>query len=279
MPRKNLQKRLKDFRKIQDAIEVSKFSLMQQIAIKKNLSHISFQTSLVAKEIFDFISKTYSIQSKMNESQDSKGVLWIFVTNSKTFLSMNYSGKQRTLLKHFNKIGDSLICIGQPAINYAEKIGIEPIFTSEFINEEVSRKISWFINSLHLENKVNTTRFLVNTNLSSEDWITVLPITELKLNIEGLPFELDRKVKFMPSIIDAVSTISSLYIDKMTFALLEEAEFYYLKQKLMRHESSLDAIEEKVTKLKFDSFKTRRQKETDELIMISQNSRRRKGDG
>ncbi|NQZ65688.1 MAG: hypothetical protein HRT99_00535 [Mycoplasmatales bacterium] len=60
------------------------------------------------------------------------------------------------------------------------------------------------------------------------------------------------------------------YIHRITYGLIKESQYNYLKEKLIRHEESIKSVDKKISIRTREMNKLIRKNETEELIFVSQ---------
>lgn len=71
-----------------------------------------------------------------------------------------------------------------------------------------------------------------------------------------------------------MENLTKIFINETTSAIYHEARYFQLKEKLVRHEDSIQAVEDRMVERRMEYVKASRKQRTEELIMISQNTAR-----
>ncbi|MCP4336780.1 MAG: hypothetical protein GY679_02940 [Mycoplasma sp.] len=269
------KRKIQNLLKIYDIIEVSKFSTINELNKSIQISETAFEMAFMAKSIFELAKTKYKITNKFISNNKNKINVWVFATLPSTLLSITYDKYIKIIEKSFKKEEDIMIAIGDTAQSFAKAKGYKVIFEDSKMKDS-SDNISSVLSNLFMNNKINQIKFVLNSSKIENKEITILPLD--KLNIKRTKqYSLDPKIKFYPSMVHSLDATMSIYISRITDALIKEGEYFYLKEKLLRHESSLKSIKEKIKQKTKQNNKIKRKIETEEMIFISQNAKRNEG--
>lgn len=113
----------------------------------------------------------------------------------------------------------------------------------------------------------------MHTNRTTDSTITILPVAKLTIKAESKITHLNPK-KYFPSLANTMENLTKIFINETTSAIYHEARYFQLKEKLVRHEDSIQAVEDRMVERRMEYVKASRKQRTEELIMISQNTAR-----
>jgi hypothetical protein len=125
-----------------------------------------------------------------------------------------------------------------------------------------------------LSNEVDKITFLLDSSRSTKGRINIFPIEELDIKYSNSSKILNEKQVFYPSIISCIDTLLSIYVSKITHALIIETRFYYLKEKLIKNENSIKNIDKLIDLKQKEVNKANIKKNTEELIFMTQLAKR-----
>ncbi len=271
-----VKKSIENLKKIKGIIEISKFDTLHKLQQAKKITNTYFDMANVAKEMIEFAEKNYKVKSQFPKTFKSGGTLWVYVTIPTSLLATSYIKFDKMILEHYDPEVDSLIAIGKPAVEFAKENKIPTFFESEDLDKEEERVPS-MLSVLHMTGEVGRVKFVINSSMIERDPITILPISEL--NIPYQPLEtINKKYKFYPSISNAIEGLASAYVSKLSTALIRESKYFYLKEKLVRHEASLSNVDKRIDMKIREINKLNRKIETEELIHVAQIAKRGRTD-
>lgn len=261
-------------KKIRNIVGVSKFLTLQEISKVSKISKASLEMSSIARDIFMSAHEKYHLNLGFIKGNPKKPKLFIYVTFTKTLLSSSYDRIEKELLKDFIVGKDKLITIGEIASQFAKKNNIKEEYHIEEYSDIAIHKISALVSHLYETNKISEVSYALQTSRNERGILTILPVS--KLNIETrLPEEkVVSQYNFYPSVVDVIENIKRIYILQNTTAILAEAKYFHLKEKLLRHEESISSIDKKIAERSRDLVKAQRKTQTEELILIFQNVKR-----
>lgn len=273
------KKSIAKLKKVRNIVGVSKFLTLQEISKATKISKNALEVSALARDIFVSAHKKYHLNLNYIKAS-SKGVkLYIYITFPKSLLSSSYERIEKELLKEFKHGQDKLITVGPIAESFAKKHHIETEYHLDSFDAHSIQKVSALVSHLFDTKKVSQVNYVLQTQRNDRGILTILPVS--LLNIESTPVEdkIVSKYKFYPSLVETMENIQKIYVLQNTTAIFHEAQYFYLKEKLLRHEESLTNIDEKIIERSREVIKLQRKIQTEELILISQNVKRNSNGG
>lgn len=269
--RKNINK----LNKIKEIIEISKFVTMQEIAKAVKISQNALELSSLAKHIFEKAHQNFKLHSFYVKPSinASPAKLWVYVTFHKSLLDSGYDRQEKVLLENFNRSRDILVCVGDVAKSFAEHQNIKVSLYVDDNEKHATQKIASAIRHFYDEKLVSEVSFVLHTNRTTDSTITILPVAKLTIKAESKITHLNPK-KYFPSLANTMENLTKIFINETTSAIYHEARYFQLKEKLVRLEDSIQAVEDRMVERRMEYVKASRKQRTEELIMISQNTAR-----
>ena len=267
-----VKKNIRNLKKIREIIEISKFDTLNKLQNAKKINETYFEMAYISKGLIEYSEKKYHIKSVLTKKTKSDKTLWIFATISTSLMATSYSTQEKQIIDGFNKEKDELIAIGEPAINFSKKYNLKTIYLGEDIDIEIG-KLPLIISSMHFIGGIERIKFVSNSSLNGAKPINMLPLKEL--NVRYSPNnKIDKSYKFLPSVAITLESLGKIYIQRLLTGLLREAKFFYLREKLIRHETSIKTVDKKIDRKISDMNKLNRKIETEELILVTQIAKR-----
>lgn len=273
MDKAKVIKRVTNLNKIKGIVEIAKFDTLQKLAHARKVRGHHEKMSILSKEIITFAKNKYHLSALINRKyheKQVKGNLWVYVTMTSSLIKASYEHFDSMISKDFNPSEDQIIVIGAPAIKFADRKGYDVLFKKDEIDHS-SSEVSTIVNDA-LTNRLFSNIYIVANTKSTKD-------KPFKL----FPIETDKKqskkkfknTKFYFSIIDSIINISASYVENSLHGIYQESYINFYQEKLVRHEGSLKNIDERIDKLKSQINKIHRKEETEEMIQVSQMTKRK----
>ena len=190
-----IKKRIYNFKKIKDIIEISKLDTINKLQSAQKIANTHLEMSMVAKSMLDFTHKKYWIKKPLFKQKKAKGITWIFGTLSTSLLATPYTDQEKIILKHFNKELDYIIAIGNPAIKFAKKHNFDILYEEKDLDKAISEAPA-IIASLFIGGQSQKINFVSNSQYISDKPLTILPINELDINFKH-EHTFSKKYKFL----------------------------------------------------------------------------------
>lgn len=264
-----LRRDLEKLNKILEIMEVSKFNTIQKLKNAIKISDTLTEISLIARSVIMFSTEKYKIKNKVSKTIKNDSTVFVFITLPKSLLSTSYDKYEKMIISSFRKGIDKLIAIGGPAIEFASKQKIQPVYSAQSPDNSINN-VSSILTGLHLKEEINKIAFVSTSPKVATGPAVVMPLDQVNFGNESFDNFIDKKYKFYPSIIEDLEKLSSLYISRISRAFLQEAKVYFLKDKLVRHEESINSINDLITKKNKALKKEKRKIETEDLIFMNQ---------
>ncbi len=270
------KRNIQNLKKINDIVEISKFSTINDLNKALQVSETAFEMAFVAKNIFQLAHDKYGVKNKFISNSLDLPNVWVFATLPSALLSTSYDKYFKIILKGFRPKKDLIVALGETAQDFARSNNFNIIYQSSEMHNQGQIVASTLV-SLFINNQVNEIKFVLNSSKITTDEITVLPLDKLSIQ-RTKEKPLNPNTKFFPSMVYALESTATIYINRISDALIKEGEYFYLKEKLLRHETSLKSLETRIKDKTRDMNKIRRKAETEEMILITQNTKRSGGD-
>lgn len=268
------KKSIEKLKKIRNIVGVSKFLTLQEISKATKISKNSLEMSSIARDIFMSAHEKYHLNVHYIKGVAHKPKLYIYITFPKTLLSSSYDKIEKELLSRFEIGKDKIITIGEIAEDFAKKYNIQSEYHIKEFSEFAVHKISALITHFYETSKVSEVSYVLHTSRNEDGILTILPLSKLNIETRQAEEKVFSQNRFYPSIVEAMDNIKKVYVLQNTTAILHEAKYFHLKEKLLRHEESLSSIDKRIYERTRDLTKASRKIQTEELILIFQNVKR-----
>lgn len=273
MDKAKVIKRVNNLKKIKGIVEIAKFDTLQKLTKAKEIKDHHYKMAELSSEVINFARSKYRIASLINRKTHEKkvkGTLWVYVTMTSNLIKTSYEHFDHMIASGFNPEFDKLIVVGKPAIKFAKK-----------------RKYDVLLQEEDIEHSIKNVAAVLNESLTNKLFSKILVVANTR-SIKNEPFklyplkEIDKekkkaytKTKFYFSIVETIINISASYVENTLSGIYQEAYINFYKEKLVRHEGSLKNIDERVAKLKSEINKIHRKEETEEMIQVTQMTKRK----
>lgn len=276
MDRSKAIKRISNLEKVKGIIEIAKFDTLQKLAEADRVKKYHYEIAEVSKQVIAYSKSKFHLSNKLTKNwlngNRDKNQLFIYITIPSDLLSISYERLENILDNEFDWDLDKLITVGEPALQYAKKRKLKPVYHYETLDTDLFKLVSLVTNMLN-SNEINEVCVVANTKHIKTHSYVMFPIEpdpESKDKYKNMD-----KMKFYYSLSEVIEFISNSYFENILEGIYKEAYREFYKEKLVRHESSITATEEKIKELKMELHKVRRKKETEEMIQVSQIAKRR----
>lgn len=264
MTSSKIKKDLETHKKLDGILSASKLKVLNKMStVKKAASH-SYMTALLSKKIFEFASEKYGFDTEIyaNDFNTNKNINIIFIDEKQT-LSHAFERTIKAFLTHRkdedinyivtnDKIEDERL-EGIPILDFDSFLGL----SYEITNRYVTKKYD-FVNIYSALSKNN-------------EPITILPISKLEedesVEIKTL---INKGTDFTPSLEYVIEKSFLDYVKSLMQYFFINGRYINLKNTLLKHESSLDHVTEKIEELKKQANKIRQAKLTEEILLSYQ---------
>ncbi|MGX9372762.1 MSC_0622 family F1-like ATPase gamma subunit [Mycoplasma sp. 3398] len=289
---KKWEEKLQNLEGILTKVNNSKNILLIEIMKLTRKLKFNISNALLNINLINAIKEKYTIKNKLiNDSENNnktiqklrnifkkRSVLWIYLTENQKYSTDSYSRYEKKLLTNVNPKHDDFITIGQRASEFCNqnKFNVIKSFGEE---EKQATNLTWrvsqLVKTLYIDNNYSKVNFVLNTNKNYNGHFTVLPIDEF--NINKLVNEVDKQnsvgdisgYKIYPGIEDFVENEINIILENAIYSLLIESFFYNAKNDLVTTNKIINQIEEDIAKVKKKIIRTKREKEIEEIVLLT----------
>ncbi|MGX9357911.1 MULTISPECIES: MSC_0622 family F1-like ATPase gamma subunit [unclassified Mycoplasma] len=289
---KKWEEKLQNLEGILTKVNNSKNILLIEIMKLTRKLKFNISNALLNINLINAIKEKYTIKNKLiNDSENNnktiqklrnifkkRSVLWIYLTENQKYSTDSYSRYEKKLLTNVNPKHDDFITIGQRASEFCNqnKFNVIKSFGEE---EKQATNLAWrvsqLVKTLYIDNNYSKVNFVLNTNKNYNGHFTVLPIDEF--NINKLVNEVDKQnsvgdisgYKIYPGIEDFVENEINIILENAIYSLLIESFFYNAKNDLVTTNKIINQIEEDIAKVKKKIIRTKREKEIEEIVLLT----------
>ncbi|WP_444705081.1 MSC_0622 family F1-like ATPase gamma subunit [Mycoplasma sp. 332] len=289
---KKWEEKLQNLEGILTKVNNSKNILLIEIMKLTRKLKFNISNALLNINLINAIKEKYTIKNKLiNDSENNnktiqklrnifkkRSVLWIYLTENQKYSTDSYSRYEKKLLTNVNPKHDDFIAIGQRASEFCNqnKFNVIKSFGEE---EKQATNLAWrvsqLVKTLYIDNNYSKVNFVLNTNKNYNGHFTVLPIDEF--NINKLVNEVNKQnsvgdisgYKIYPGIEDFVENEINIILENAIYSLLIESFFYNAKNDLVTTNKIINQIEEDIAKVKKKIIRTKREKEIEEIVLLT----------
>ncbi|MBN3534776.1 MSC_0622 family F1-like ATPase gamma subunit [Mycoplasma procyoni] len=275
MKQNNIKNRNKVFESLLATTNIAKIETISSILkINKSFEN-KLENSMKIKEILVFLENKHKLKSIFSESknkQKNPKKLWVYITEKNEEKNSEYLAINQ-LLKDKIKRDDLFISIGEYANDFAKQNNITPLISYDSSHTESTPEIENIITNLYFSFRVNEVVFVLNTNRIDDYQLTILPFTKMNFKTvsEYNQQNLQKKL-FLPDIQTFFINSIKMYLNAIIPAILIESQFFQLKQKLIKENKIIDDLEAKIKEIKRIEKEIKRQKLTEEMVLLSNNA-------
>ncbi|MEA4162636.1 MSC_0622 family F1-like ATPase gamma subunit [Mycoplasma sp. 4404] len=281
MNSKTIESKYNSLKKIYKIVESKKnITLVNLLRLSKQIGYCLDRANY-SKFIIEQIINKYSINDfALNKKSDlltlgGLKTLWIYITEEEKYSTNSYQKHEKYLLQAINKSNDSIIAIGQKAIKFASDNGFNILFSFEknevdYLNELLPKII---INNFKINDYANL-NFVINSTKIKEKHIQLLPV-----NMNNFTLKHHQNSQLLNSNINThkisqdlnefIDSETESYLNFAISSLLTESALIYEKYKLVAQNSTLNDLEEKIKFQKRQFLKVKREKEIEQISMLS----------
>ena len=263
MTQKQIQAKLDTYKKLLSILSASKIKVIQEIKKIKTKSSFNYDVVLIMISIFEKLKKDHGYNSKILSGDSEKPKINVVMLEKK----MTLSNSRNSVIRKYNqqvKEGDKNLIIVHDNDEYVANDN-ETIVKRRNISG-----ISSLINNLYLSD--NYSEVVVYSSTNKDITNTILPIDKHIHNDSNKRNSIIKaNVNVMPSVDEVVEST----FDKYMISMLKYYDFYGLqhdlKNTLVKHESSIKHVEEKIEEYNMKLNKLRQEKITNEIISGGEN--------
>lgn len=264
MSSSKIKKSLETYNKLNDIISASKLKVLNKMTtIKKSASH-NYMEALLSKKIFEQAKNQFNFTTEIyeNDFKTGKNINVVFFDERQT-LSHSYERIINSFIKE-KQDNDLNIIVTEVQINDPRIEGMRQVDLNGLIN--LSHEISHQYVTKKFE-KVFVYSSLSKTGKPT----TILPMGQLE-EIEEFKYNnvINETTNFIPSIEFVIEKSFLDYVKSLVQYFHFYGRFINLKNTLLKHESSLDHLSEKLDELNRQMNKIRQAKLTEEIMLAYQ---------
>ena len=268
MNQAKINNRLKNLKNVKAIVEIAKIDTIKKIARSNNVKSLHYEIAEISQQIINYSKqfnkiRTWKKSIKQTKFKQTKS-LWIFITLPSALLKMSYSKYETIIEKNIDSKMDSMIAIGDPAIDFAHRKGYNVLTTLENLENSVLKLSSIIIHEINNQ-KFQRVLIVSQEARTKKSFYKLYPFEDVKYNLKEM-----KKRKFFYSLSNTREQIFYNYVKNIIGGIYQESYWNFYVEKLAKHESSLNSIDEKIEELKILLAKIIRKKETEEMIHITQ---------
>ncbi|WGI37029.1 MSC_0622 family F1-like ATPase gamma subunit [Mesomycoplasma lagogenitalium] len=269
-----IENSLQMFESLKSLTNISKLKTISEISLVNKDFEQKLNYSLKIRDAFLYLKEKYKLNSEFLSSKKNQKKLWIYLSEDIKIKGVNYNQINHNLKNQVAK-NDLLFVSGDEAIKFAKDNNFNIIFsTNERDRKNIANEIYALVYQLYLKREVNEVIFVLNTNRSKNNQITILPMEKMQLIPNSSSFKLENedfsKKIFFPAVADSINSYFSIYLFSLIPSLVEESHFFKLKQKLLSQIKLLNELDEKIKEFKKEINEQKRQELTEEIMLLSQ---------
>lgn len=256
-----LDKKLSTYKKLEGIISASKLKVLHNMSKVKAAAIHNYEVALLAKQTFEIADVKYKFTSEIydNNFKTGKNINVLFLEEK---ITLSHSAERIMKAYEKNKNKDDLNIIISDFTFDKSVFSKNSVFLTPDELATVSQEITYRYISKQYE-RVN-----VYSSLNSdENYSTILPIKELPENKDKVKNAINVRTKFYPSIEMVIESSFIDYLNGLFKYFYINSKYEELKKTLLKHESSIDHITEKLEDLEKQMNKMRQEKLTNEILL------------
>ena len=262
MSKSKVENKMTTYKKLENILSASKIKVLHKMTSIKKAANHNYMVALLSKKIFETVHTSYGFDSNIykNEFKSIKNINLIFIEEDQT-LSHSKQRVISSLLKNF-RVNDLNIIISDIETKI-EEIDIE-------IYKNIKPHDMYALSS-ELTYRYSTGEFKsINVYSSIHDGKpkTIVPISNLETP-KNFKYEdaVNSKTLFMPSMDLVLEKAFLDYLNGIVSYYYTNGKYIDLKKTLLKHESSIDHVTEKLDELKGSLNKIRQYKLTEDILL------------
>lgn len=264
MTSSKIKKNLETYKKLDGILSASKLKVLNKMStVKKAASH-NYMTALLSKKIFEFASEKYKFDTEIyeNDFNTNKNINIIFIDEKQT-LSHAFERTIRSFLTHKKPDDISYIVTN-------DKIDDERLKDIPIMDFDAFLGLSYEITNRYVTKKYDFVNIYSALSRDNEP-ITILPISKLKEDKDAeIKTLINKGTDFSPSLEYVIEKSFLDYVKSLMQYFFINGRYINLKNTLLKHESSLDHVTERMEELKRQANKLRQAKLTEEILLSFQ---------
>lgn len=277
MDLKKLERKHTSLKNIELILEVEKnISFLNIFKLNIQLENFLIR-ALETKNNLQYITNQYAIKSNLvaASSKRNKRTLWIYLSEKSKYEIDSYKRYEDWLLIN-KKSEDGFLLIGQRAINFAKNNNLKVVHQA--LNLSIN-KLTFLIMQLYRNKDYNHVALVISSNRIVTNYITLLPIADLNLDIETFSnrqiktLEDLKKMSFYPSVELFVKNEIESYLYYLTKVLFIESSFYEAKNKLVHENHMLKQTAENIAIIKRKINRINMEKQIEEIVLLARDNK------
>ena len=287
---KKIKLQLKNFTGIKKIVSLKRNISMIQINQLIKKMHFFVRNVLLSKNLIQLIVERNNIESllwknesdrvQLNSKKFLEKTLWIYLTIIQKYTKTFYDRTNETILK-LHKKQDAYICLGKEAKQFINDHQFHLLESfDDFNNPHTSAKLSRILKYHVLNDGCTNVKFVLNTNKVDDYVVNVFPIKnfDFRFDSEKISKEINElsldTFKIYPNINEFLEAMITNYFENIVDTMITEASFINYKNKLIEENRQLKQLDELIYKSKLNLIKTLREKEIEEIVMITDGNKR-----
>ncbi|WP_027119696.1 MSC_0622 family F1-like ATPase gamma subunit [[Mycoplasma] testudinis] len=288
---KKIKLRLKNFISIKKIVALKRNISMIQINQLIKKTRFLLKNVLLSQHLIELLVNREHLISPIwkNENDLTKQktknnfahkTLWIYLTNVQKYTKNFYIKTNEKLLSQ-NKSQDAYITLGKEAQEFVKQNNLTLLHAfDDFNNQLVSTKLARLIKTYIVSNQFQEVKFILNTNKIDDYVATIFPIKkfDFKMSLNELQQDIDKMqlqdFKIYPGVNEFLESMATNYFENVVDTMVVEASFINFKNKLIEENRQLKQLDDLIKKNKIDLIKIMREKEIEEIVMITEGNKR-----
>jgi len=266
-----IEKRIKNLKRLKEIIEISKFNTINKLKSVQKTMNNTMERAVICKKLLENGIKKFHILDNVDPKK-KVGDIFIYISLPSALMDISNVKYETMILKEFNRETDEIILIGEPAITFGGKNNFKPIYMNDSL-EDQAFAISSIISRINLGKKQYGVKIVATSSLIGNTPLIVYPLDSFKSNVNGPDINYS-KLRYEPNPLMMMDRLAFTYLYNIIYGLIKDINYFYLKEKLTKHESSIDSINQKLEQQIRILRKTKRNDETEEMILITQVAKR-----
>ncbi|WP_033160918.1 MSC_0622 family F1-like ATPase gamma subunit [[Mycoplasma] collis] len=260
------------------------------ITILKLNNQLSFfaRNAFFNKESIQKISDLYNIDNEFvkrrknnlffwNKKMNKQRELWIYLKEKQKYNVDSYSRYEKIILENIKTKNIDFIALNNEAKLFLEKNNLNILKIFETSDKNLSVFLTTTIKYLYLKNNYSKVNFILNSNKNHSGYFTILPLEDFDITqfkIEDIR-TINKKISdysIYPNVNTFIKNSIDTYIKNSINSLIIESKFYDAKNNLVKYNKIIKELEQKLFLIKRQIIKIKREKELEEILMITKNN-------
>lgn len=219
------------------------------------------------------------IVNKIKRSLGFNRQLIIYLSEKQKYSTDSYSRYEKLILKRIKKSNTDFITIGDRAQEFCveNKLSVIRTFEKHKDDFKLATVLAKLIKVLYVENNYESVHMVINSNKNFNDTFCILPIQQFDvdklLNIENKQtINNIEKFKIYPNIEKFVDAQVDIFLENAIQSLVVESSFYEAKNTLVNLNQISKQLDEDLLKINKKIIKLKREKEIEEIILLTKNN-------